>query len=230
MSKNQKDINRDVHEISEKLPSRMEVHGQKNRKKKNKSDKEDNQSKQKKIRISIPLILLVILLLLPGTYAIYLLNKEKNLASSSAKGVGEEISYVEDNSIETSIDNKESSNTPDNATNDEKMEQEHQNEEVENKGKESEQENETITSEEKEADHKINTPEETENGTEQIEKIEEKVEEAKIVYHTVQKGETLFRISMQYYKSQDGIEKIKEANGIADNEIMVGQSLKIPLP
>lgn len=51
----------------------------------------------------------------------------------------------------------------------------------------------------------------------------------KIVYHTVQPNETLFRVAMKYYKSQDGIPLIKSANNIQGNEIKAGQVLKIPL-
>ncbi|WP_409270501.1 LysM peptidoglycan-binding domain-containing protein [Neobacillus sp. SCS-31] len=53
--------------------------------------------------------------------------------------------------------------------------------------------------------------------------------EGNVKYHTVKPGETLFRIAMMYYNSKDGIVKIREANGIVENEIKVGQSLKIPL-
>lgn len=52
----------------------------------------------------------------------------------------------------------------------------------------------------------------------------------KVVYHTVKPQETVFRISMMYYKSQDGIEKIRQANGLSGNDIRAGQVLKIPLP
>jgi LysM repeat protein len=51
----------------------------------------------------------------------------------------------------------------------------------------------------------------------------------KIIYHTVQPSETLFRVAMKYYKSQEGIEVIKKANNIMGNEIQAGQVLKIPL-
>ncbi len=51
----------------------------------------------------------------------------------------------------------------------------------------------------------------------------------KIVYHTVKPKETLFRIAMNYYHSQSGIEIIKEANDLQTNEIHTGQVLKIPL-
>jgi LysM repeat protein len=51
----------------------------------------------------------------------------------------------------------------------------------------------------------------------------------KIVYHTVKPKETIFRIAMTYYKSQSGIEIIKQANNLPSNEIQTGQVLKIPL-
>lgn len=51
----------------------------------------------------------------------------------------------------------------------------------------------------------------------------------KMVYHTVQPQETLFRIAMKYYQSQAGIERIKQANHIQGNEIETGQVLKIPM-
>jgi len=51
----------------------------------------------------------------------------------------------------------------------------------------------------------------------------------KIIYHTVQPSETIFRVAMKYYKSQDGIPIIKKANNIQGNEIQAGQVLKIPI-
>ncbi|MBM7694729.1 LysM repeat protein [Peribacillus deserti] len=53
--------------------------------------------------------------------------------------------------------------------------------------------------------------------------------EYRVVYHTVQPKETVFRISMKYYNSQDGIALIREWNGLSGNEISAGQKLKIPL-
>ncbi|MEK3853313.1 LysM peptidoglycan-binding domain-containing protein [Cytobacillus sp. FSL H8-0458] len=58
---------------------------------------------------------------------------------------------------------------------------------------------------------------------------EELKKEGKVVYHTVQPKETIFRIAMTYYKSQSGIEIIKQANNLPSNEIQTGQVLKIPL-
>jgi LysM repeat protein len=51
----------------------------------------------------------------------------------------------------------------------------------------------------------------------------------KIVYHTVQKGENLYRIALKYYQSKAGEEKIRKANNLKGDEIYLGQVLKIPL-
>lgn len=56
-----------------------------------------------------------------------------------------------------------------------------------------------------------------------------KNEAANVIFHTVQAGETLYRIAMKYYHSKSGIEIIKNANHLKGNEIRNGQILKIPL-
>jgi len=60
---------------------------------------------------------------------------------------------------------------------------------------------------------------------------EEEVSEnsEKVIFHTVKPNETLFRVAMTYYKSQDGIPIIKKANNLQGNEIQAGQVLKIPI-
>jgi LysM repeat protein len=50
----------------------------------------------------------------------------------------------------------------------------------------------------------------------------------KIIYHTVQPQETLYRIAMKYYHSNSGVEKIKQANHLSNNNIETGKVLKIP--
>ncbi|MFC0271568.1 LysM peptidoglycan-binding domain-containing protein [Metabacillus herbersteinensis] len=58
--------------------------------------------------------------------------------------------------------------------------------------------------------------------------LEEKKYE-KVIAHTVGPEETLFSISIKYYKSRDGEEIIRSYNNLSDNEIYEGQVLKIPL-
>jgi len=52
---------------------------------------------------------------------------------------------------------------------------------------------------------------------------------SKVVYHTVKPQETLFKIAMKYYQSQKGIDIIKKANKLQNENIYSGQVLKIPL-
>ncbi|KKB92671.1 MULTISPECIES: LysM peptidoglycan-binding domain-containing protein [Bacillus] len=51
----------------------------------------------------------------------------------------------------------------------------------------------------------------------------------RVVKHTVQKKETLYRISMKYYKSRTGEEKIRAYNHLNGNDVYTGQVLDIPI-
>lgn len=51
----------------------------------------------------------------------------------------------------------------------------------------------------------------------------------KEIKHVVQEGETLFTISMKYYKNRNGEEIIQDENNLKDIEVKPGQVLKIPL-
>lgn len=52
----------------------------------------------------------------------------------------------------------------------------------------------------------------------------------KVLYHKVKAGETLYRISMKYYKSRAGEEIIKKTNGLdANGTVFTGQLLKVPV-
>jgi LysM repeat protein len=55
------------------------------------------------------------------------------------------------------------------------------------------------------------------------------VKTTKIIYHRVKPKETLFRIAINYYKSNDGIRIIKNANHLKSDQVYAGQLLKIPL-
>ncbi|MEJ9211379.1 LysM peptidoglycan-binding domain-containing protein [Bacillus smithii] len=56
-----------------------------------------------------------------------------------------------------------------------------------------------------------------------------KSKQRKTVTHIVRPNETLTDISIHYYGTKDGIDKIKSANHLEDNHINEGQVLKIPL-
>lgn len=74
----------------------------------------------------------------------------------------------------------------------------------------------------------VEEPEKVESTTEGNEEAAQE-SNPEIIYHTVQPSETIFRIAMKYYHSQNGIEIIKNANNLPNNEIQAGQVLKIPL-
>ncbi|WP_313891013.1 LysM peptidoglycan-binding domain-containing protein [Psychrobacillus sp.] len=57
-------------------------------------------------------------------------------------------------------------------------------------------------------------------------KVEEPIIETK--KHEVKEGETLYRIAMNYYKTPDAVEKIKDANGLRSDSISAGQKLILP--
>ena len=65
-------------------------------------------------------------------------------------------------------------------------------------------------------------------------KSEKKVRRKSYTYHYVRKGENLFRISKYYYDAKTvkeikrGIERIKRANNLKDENLYVGQKLLIP--
>jgi LysM repeat protein len=73
----------------------------------------------------------------------------------------------------------------------------------------------------------VKEPEKEEPAPEASDSVPTQETNPQIIYHTVQPQETIFRIAMKYYHSQDGIEKIKQANNLPSNEIQSGQVLKI---
>lgn len=72
------------------------------------------------------------------------------------------------------------------------------------------------------------TPETDKNGGTQTTASPAKtIHSYKIIYHKVQPGETLYHIAMEYYHSESGMNKIIEANHLQNENIEVGQVLKI---
>lgn len=222
------------------LPSRKEVHSRK---------------KQKvKMKIKFPLVKLLALffvLLVITTFAIYsFLTKDDE---PSKKASGNEDSYSEKIIINHSSSDKKA--VKEEASEPKKQKEEakapEKNETAVSESKDQEQNKETEKAPEKAPDQ-----DQTDAGQKQPVTIKpEKKEVAsgtagkesnpennpaenshytmengyKVYKHTVQPKETVFRIAMNYYKSQAGIELIKQWNGLADNNISVGQVLKIPV-
>ncbi|MBS4176480.1 LysM peptidoglycan-binding domain-containing protein [Lederbergia citrea] len=231
MSKREKQVQHDEKtkeqmNIKSKTPSRVDLHGHKYKKKKKQSNIEndhnnhndhndENHEGKRKFKISIPLVLLIILLLLPIT-TIIVINKDKE--ATPVHNVGEEISWEDPADEESKVDR-------------EKPKKPEIKEEPKEEPSETPEPNDSqVDDGDKEED--LQTEEENSPEEEIVETpvVQEETQVETVKYHTVQSGETLYRISMNYYNDQSGIEKIKQANGLTGNELSVGQTLKIPLP
>jgi LysM repeat protein len=110
------------------------------------------------------------------------------------------------------------------------------NEEEQDQSSEDRDEFELWESEEKESEEVEQTSEDSSASSQETQStsIDSLVSDTKsgtkdIIYHKVKSGETIFRISMKYYHSKAGIDMIKSANILTNNDIRVGQVLTIPL-
>jgi LysM repeat protein len=190
--------------IKEKLPSRSDIH----RNKKNKT----------KWKLKYPVIRLLVLFftLLPiaifSAYSTLSDNKLLNSEKVDSEQTGyEEVNFEEKENSEETESNDSESVTEDSEDKDSKLELETINKQTEQKSNLS-QGNDSLPSTDKDQT--------TSNDQEEVSE--------KLVYHTVQSNETLFRIAMKYYNTQSGINIIKQANKMHGNEIQAGQVLKIP--
>ncbi|MBD8586739.1 LysM peptidoglycan-binding domain-containing protein [Peribacillus simplex] len=219
------------------LPKRSKVH--------------QNKKKKSKVKIKLPMIQLLALffILLPiGFYSLYTYFQDRPLPVTKSDQVvlkEEDIESIPTTATAEDLKEKESA----------KAEAEKEKEEAEAKAKaqqeakekaKAQQEAEEKAKAQQEAEAKAKAQQEAEEKAKAQQEAEEKAkkeaaekknvqaaksdkEEYKVVLHTVQGEETLFRISMNYYKSQEGIALIREWNGLNGNEISRGQVLKIPI-
>ncbi|MFK4391359.1 cytoskeletal protein RodZ [Peribacillus frigoritolerans] len=223
------------------LPKRSKVH--------------QNKKKKSKVKIKLPMIQLLALffILLPiGFYSLYTYFQDRPLPVTKSDQVvlkEEDKESIPTTATAEDIKEKES----------EKAEAEKEKEEAEAEAKakakaqqeakekaKAQQEAEEKAKVQQEAEEKAKVQREAEAKAKAQQEAEEKAkkaaaekknvqaaksdkEEYKVVLHTVQGEETLFRISMNYYKSQEGIALIREWNGLNGNEISRGQVLKIPI-
>ncbi|CAN7227854.1 LysM peptidoglycan-binding domain-containing protein [Peribacillus frigoritolerans] len=218
------------------LPKRSKVH--------------QNKKKKSKVKIKLPMIQLLALffILLPiGFYSLYTYFQDRPLPVTKSDQVvlkEEDKESIPTTATAEDLKEKESA----------KAEAEKEKEEAEAKAKaqqeakekaKAQQEAEEKAKVQREAEAKAKAQQEAEEKAKAQQEAEEKAKKAaekknvqaakpdkegyKVVLHTVQGEETLFRISMNYYKSQEGIALIREWNGLNGNEISKGQVLKIPI-
>ncbi|MEE1132744.1 MAG: LysM peptidoglycan-binding domain-containing protein [Caryophanon sp.] len=67
-----------------------------------------------------------------------------------------------------------------------------------------------------------------EAAKQQAQQSQQKPQQPKARTHVVKEGETLYRIAVNYYGNGDAVERIKAANGLASNDIVVGKPLILP--
>ncbi|RDI42957.1 LysM peptidoglycan-binding domain-containing protein [Falsibacillus pallidus] len=196
------------------LPPRSEHHRQKKTK--------------TKWKLKFPLIRLLLLsfVLVPITiFGLYTYFEKHDFSTPAMENSGgEEIRFETSNGAENSAaDEGDSSNIEKDASNSSRSSQDQADPPAE-KGTA-----ENTGSKEGAAENQESTPAQTTVQTDSNEPPESN-QNIQVVEHTVQPNETIFRISMNYFHSKDGIEKIKEFNNLPSNEIEVGQVLKIPVP
>lgn len=202
--------------VASKPKSRVELHGNKY-KKRSRPTKPQESDKKKNRKLSVPSVLLIIILLLPiSITAFTLVSKGSKLEGKPGSASGEEV-FLDDTS----------SKEEDPPIGEEKGENEKQppsNQNEEEKRDQPVQEPVVEVETEQTPETNAKPPEKPET----VQPEQKEPDESESAFHTVQQGETLYRISMKYYKSQAGIEKIRSANGLNGNEINVGQRLVIP--
>lgn len=212
-------------EKKESLPPRSEMHRQK--------------QKKTKVKVKYPVIRLMALffILLPISFfsIISYLDGAKMPLNKSLERAGVEMINVqsrEDGKVETQAEDQEAPSYEEIADSDEI--------DVVAAGPAPSSSGDKNTAENPVDGDEVESPEKTvpassepetepavEEGTTSTE--DETSASSQILYHTVKPNETLFRVAMTYYKSQEGIPIIKKANNIQGNEIQAGQVLKIPI-
>ncbi|SHS36883.1 invasion associated secreted endopeptidase [Mycobacteroides abscessus subsp. abscessus] len=194
---------------NEKLPPRSRVHKQKQLKKKT------------KIKVKYPLIRLLGMFFILLPIVIFSINtynesQKSSVSSTVEESKGAEAVYYTDAEEDIAEEVEEENTVTEEAVADE------------NGGAEASAVEESANAEQANSIETVQettiTPESSTNSNTKAEPVDQTV-----VYHKVQRGETIFRLAMKYYKSQSGIDIIKKANSLPSNEITVGQTLTIPL-
>jgi len=211
------------------LPTRKSVHQKK--------------KKRSKMKVKIPVIQLLALffILLPIgflTAYYYLQNPDQKATQNEPKeptGTTEVVEQVDDDQLKQNIPAMATAETKEDQeekTQESKKQENKSNDEEEKQAavkKENDKQAGTDTEKEKSTTVKEKEKEAKEKSTNAKEEQPKKEESYNVVYHTVQPQETVFSISMTYYKSKEGIPLIQKWNNLNGNNIWVGQKLKIPL-
>ncbi|WP_456274194.1 LysM peptidoglycan-binding domain-containing protein [Bacillus sp. AK031] len=198
-------------EQAKSLPKRSDIH----------------QEKRKKIKYPLIKGMLAVFVILPvllyGLYSFLDINQAGGSAAAE-NGKLEEVTY-ETRQTEEKV---KSGTNLDNEGRDLKAAESNEKDSVPESEAEQPQ---TASSKEEESGEEVNE-QDIVQLTDQNEAVSaaEYDEKVQVIEHIVKPQETLFRIAMNYYNSQSGIEKIKEWNNLANHDLEAGQVIKIPLP
>lgn len=192
-----------IDEIKERTgtyPSRSEVHKKRRKKKK---------------KMNYPLLrILVFLFILVPVVVLFLTSYlERNQSNRSGENLSDFDSVIIKNNSGKSV--QEERVEENNSSNSDKEE-----------GNQNEQEASPTTEEQSSSNSTRDETRKEISGNESDGNMEEN---RRIITHVVQPNETLYKISMKYYKSRNGEKLIREWNHLQDSNIYVGQVLKIPL-
>ena len=215
---NEEEATEKLQEKESSLPSRSTVH----------------KNKKKKIKIPVISLLAFLFILLPVT--LLLINSLLNgkdfsnlLSTESTTGLFENVNIQKENRMNNNDE------TPSDDKGDEQEDiviESNSTVEEEEIATDNIKENDIEQEEDKSKENKTDSEEPVNNvPKEEEKKTEEDTQQTnskeKIVYHTVAKGENLYRIALKYYPSGNGMEKIKAANNMTSDQVQLGQTLKI---
>ena len=215
---NEEEATEKLQEKESSLPSRSTVH----------------KNKKKKIIIPVISLLAFLFILLPVT--LLLINSLLNgkdfsnlLSTESTTGLFENVNIQKENRMNNNDE------TPSDDKGDEQEDiviESNSTVEEEEIATDNIKENDIEQEEDKSKENKTDSEEPVNNvPKEEEKKTEEDTQQTnskeKIVYHTVAKGENLYRIALKYYPSGNGMEKIKAANNMTSDQVQLGQTLKI---
>lgn len=233
-----KKIELDNKSDEEKIPTRAELH--------NKKRKPKTKSRLSMINITLALFTLIPIIIIVFVF----INMNSSNEASTTTGLSPQVKYETSGKKTSENDNLLLAEKEELAKKKEKELEEKQKKEkeLEEKQKKENAEKEKKALEEKQnkeraEKEKIASEEKLKKEQAEKERVElaekKKAEEAQAEkekaekkpdpkIHVVAPKETFYSISVKYYNTGKGADKIKAANGITSNEIYIGQSLIIP--
>ncbi|AOP15604.1 LysM peptidoglycan-binding domain-containing protein [Bacillus licheniformis] len=225
--------------LDEEIPSRRTYHKKKKSSKKKNKDRNPLFTSLAVMFVFIPIIVFVVFM--------YMLNQGGDTDPDQYDNVfyenkGETGMTNENQNGEQEADQKAASQHTAAALQEEKLKESKQPENKEDEpSKKDEQKQKERPKEAKKADEQpvaAKKPAASKQPAEQEKKtanapqtppVQQAPQPKKVLKHTVGEKETLFRISMKYYKNRSGEEKIRNYNQLSGNNVYAGQVLNIPI-